>query len=478
MLRFKHRLNEATRIQGTTRRTGKSAISGALSKAAITTSVALTGCALSCGLFFMTPMASWADDDFSSIDNATDVLVDSPSESDGASDASEEPSSSAAAAKSNSAAASSAAAPSKDGASKNAPTGDVDVDVDADDDDDDEADDDFADADINKDVDKGPASVGDTSAMKDALNNVNNEIDSKLAEIDRITADIEKSQSKASDTKERIKKLDKRIKKLLNKIEKRQKEQADLQKHASELTRTMYKNRGDLNIINMLDGVASLNEAFEWMDMRDRVLAEYDNVLADVKDKQAELQEDYEQASLDKDAQLDLEEELADEQEDLVAKQKRLEKAVEKLRKRAEKLDFNQKAKLAEAAAAAHKVAKTFKTGELADAEGAKWHTGLASAYGGSSDDTTPQDTPTATGTMCDDWSMGVAVPLAWGPSKYYGRRVEISYEGRSVIATVVDCGGMNNGERALDLQPGVFKAFGAKDCDDWGVRKVRYRFL
>ena len=448
-------------------------ISGALSKAAITTSVALTGCALSCGLFFMAPVISWADEDFSTFDNASDVLVDAPSDSENASDASEGLGSSAAAGKSNS-----TAAASKDSASAKAPAGDVDADDDDDADDDEDADDDFADADINKDVDKGPASIGDSSAMKDALDNVNGEIDEKLAEIDKIAVDIEKSQSKASDTKKRIKTLDKRIKKLLNKIEARQKEQADLQKHASELTCAMYKNRGELSILNMLDGVGSLNEAFEWMDMRDRVLTEYDNVLADVKDKQAELQKDYEQASLDKDAQLDLEEELADEQEELAAKQKRLEKAVEKLRKRAEKLDFKQKAKLAEAAAAAHKVAKTFKTGELADAEGTKWHTGLASAYGGSSDDTTPQDQPTATGTMCDDWSMGVAVPLAWGPSKYYGRRVEISYEGRSVIATVVDCGGMNNGERALDLQPGVFKAFGAKDCEDWGVRKLRYRFL
>jgi hypothetical protein len=36
----------------------------------------------------------------------------------------------------------------------------------------------------------------------------------------------------------------------------------------------------------------------------------------------------------------------------------------------------------------------------------------------------------------------------------------------------------MGGGARALDLQPGVFKAFGFSTCDDWGVREVQYRFL
>ena len=87
-------------------------------------------------------------------------------------------------------------------------------------------------------------------------------------------------------------------------------------------------------------------------------------------------------------------------------------------------------------------------------------------------------DAPTATGATVNDYSMGVAVPIAWGPEAYYGRSVEISYGGVTVVATVNDCGGMGGGSRALDLQPGVFKAFGASTCDDWGVREVSYRFL
>ena len=118
-------------------------------------------------------------------------------------------------------------------------------------------------------------------------------------------------------------------------------------------------------------------------------------------------------------------------------------------------------------------VAQTSATGST---EG--WQTGVASAYGGSSDASTPNPGSTATGAVCDDWSMGVAVPMAWGAGAYYGRQVEISYNGQSVIATVNDCGGMGDGARALDLQPGVFKALGFSTCQDWGLREVSYRFL
>lgn len=106
------------------------------------------------------------------------------------------------------------------------------------------------------------------------------------------------------------------------------------------------------------------------------------------------------------------------------------------------------------------------------------WSTGIASAYGGSSDPSTPNPGTTATGAICDDYSVGVAVPMAWGPAAYYGRMVEISYNGMTVVATVNDCGGMGGGSRSLDLQPGVFKAFGFSTCQEWGLREVQYRFL
>ena len=116
---------------------------------------------------------------------------------------------------------------------------------------------------------------------------------------------------------------------------------------------------------------------------------------------------------------------------------------------------------------------------EPAPDPGVGWSMGVASAYGGSTDPYTPNPGTTATGAVCDDWSMGVAVPMAWPRYwQYYGRTVEISYGGMTVLATVNDCGYMGGGSRSLDLQPGVWKAFGFSSCNDWGLRTVSYRFL
>lgn len=109
----------------------------------------------------------------------------------------------------------------------------------------------------------------------------------------------------------------------------------------------------------------------------------------------------------------------------------------------------------------------------------AGWKTGIASAYGGSSDPSTPNPGTTATGARCDDNSMGVAVPMSLpGYRSLFGHTVEIKYGGKTVLATINDCGGMGNGSRALDLQPGVFKSFGASTCQAWGLRTVSYRIL
>lgn len=107
------------------------------------------------------------------------------------------------------------------------------------------------------------------------------------------------------------------------------------------------------------------------------------------------------------------------------------------------------------------------------------WKTGLASAYGGSSDHSVSNPAYTANGSICNDSSMGVAVPMSWPNYRsYFGRAVEIKYGGKTVIATINDCGGLAGGARSLDLQPGVFKAFGYSTCQAWGVRTVSYRIL
>ena len=105
------------------------------------------------------------------------------------------------------------------------------------------------------------------------------------------------------------------------------------------------------------------------------------------------------------------------------------------------------------------------------------WQSGVVSAYGSPSDGTLGAHT--ATGAIVSESSMGVAVPMSMPNYRsYFGRSVEISYGGRTVVAVVNDCGGLGGGSRALDLQPGVWKALGASSCFDWGVRTVSYRFL
>ena len=59
---------------------------------------------------------------------------------------------------------------------------------------------------------------------------------------------------------------------------------------------------------------------------------------------------------------------------------------------------------------------------------GPSWDSGIASAYGGSSDPYTPNPGRTATGEICDDWSTGVAIPMAWPNYRsYFHHTVQIS---------------------------------------------------
>jgi rare lipoprotein A (peptidoglycan hydrolase) len=100
-----------------------------------------------------------------------------------------------------------------------------------------------------------------------------------------------------------------------------------------------------------------------------------------------------------------------------------------------------------------------------------EWQRGLASAYGPSN-----AGTYTATGVMLTDNSAGVAVPA--GKRYLLGKTVEIQYNGMTITAVVNDTGGLAGGSRALDLQPGVWKAFGFTSENQWGVRYVSWRVV
>lgn len=102
-----------------------------------------------------------------------------------------------------------------------------------------------------------------------------------------------------------------------------------------------------------------------------------------------------------------------------------------------------------------------------------EWMFGSASAY--SPSDNTGGNA-TASGELLTWDSVTVAVPIS---QRYLlGRTVQIRYNGKTVNAKVTDVGGFAAYGRALDLAPGVWKAFGFSSTGSWGVRNVQYRFL
>lgn len=105
------------------------------------------------------------------------------------------------------------------------------------------------------------------------------------------------------------------------------------------------------------------------------------------------------------------------------------------------------------------------------------WKSGVASAYGGFQDASIADNQRTATGDAVTESSMGVAIPMAWNRRDLYmnKHKVFIKYNNKIVQATINDCGGMGGGSRALDLQPGVTKAFGVVGASNWGLRTVEY---
>lgn len=113
------------------------------------------------------------------------------------------------------------------------------------------------------------------------------------------------------------------------------------------------------------------------------------------------------------------------------------------------------------------------------DVNDGTWQSGIASAYSIETNDDGQGNfgvTDTASGIALTHSSITVAVPE--DKSYLVGSVCEICYNGKVVIATVTDTGGFAKYGRALDLAPGVYKAFGASGYSDWGTRTVYYRFI
>lgn len=284
------------------------------------------------------------------------------------------------------------------------------------------------------------------------------DLSDSIDEVNQLTSDIESISGELDASKAKIEELN-------GKIADGQERQADLQGYLSKHMRETYKTGGNSSLIAIALSSDSISQFVEMARYAESISNMYNDAISEQKDEQQQLESEYSEITEEKDGQ---ESKL----EELQTKKSELDKKVEKLK--SEKAEAAKKA-AESASAASESAASTASTFETGDTSG--WLSGTASAYGGSSDPGC--GTRTATGATVSDYSMGVAVPMSMSNYRsYLGRQVEISYGGKSVIATVNDCGGMGGGSRVLDLQPGVFKALGAGSCNAWGLRTVKYRFL
>lgn len=152
--------------------------------------------------------------------------------------------------------------------------------------------------------------------------------------------------------------------------------------------------------------------------------------------------------------------------DELAAKEDEAQALVEEASAR---VDEAEQERLEALAALAAPSGSVFETGVI----DGSWQLGFASAYSFADNDGWDA---TASGIPLDWTSYTVAVPIS---QRYLlGRSVEISYNGMSLVATITDVGGFEAYGRALDLAPGVWRAFGAGSVNEWGVRQVAYRFL
>ena len=297
------------------------------------------------------------------------------------------------------------------------------------------------------------------SAQADESSQVRSELSHAVDEISSISSEMEAAQAEAE-------RLAAEIDAKAQDVEAAQSEVLARQDEYDKAAVALYKAGGGPGLLEMVLSSNSFDEMLENFACVQRVEEHTGGILAEKKRAQLAAEEELEQLHARKDAQEEAISRLEESKGELESK-------VDSLKGRIDELDAAQRAAYyAEASRLSQ--AQAFASGDTSG-----WQTGVASAYGGHSDAAIADNQGTATGEAVTETSMGVAIPTAWENFRsYYGRKVEISYNGKSVIATVNDCGGMGGGSRSLDLQPGVFRALGFETCDEWGLRTVSYRFL
>ena len=275
----------------------------------------------------------------------------------------------------------------------------------------------------------------------------------KLERIEELSNQVQESQTQ-------IDEMESQKSALSDEILIRQSEQAVLSEELGQIAKAMYK--GDFRALasRFLLDAKDLRDIIDALSYLEHYSANVAAKVQEKKDCAAKLQSEYDAMSAKQD---ELNQLIAQSEED------RKQLAIEVAEASGLSSDMDEEEMLEQA-----KILLSLDTSQASE-----WREGVASAYGGHSDASVADNQRTATGAPVNEYSMGVAVPMAWPNFRsYFGHQVEIVYGGKTVIATVNDCGGMGGGSRHLDLQPGVFKAFGFEDCYAWGLRTVKYRFL
>lgn len=349
--------------------------------------------------------------------------------------------------------------------------------------------------------------LGAQPAYADELSDAQATLDAASAELDAISAEYNELQSQIND-------LDAEISTTTQKVQEAQQAMLEGQEVLGNAVLAEYKSDGGLSLVNIVLSSDSISDFVTNMTYYTAIQEDQ----AEIIEEQRQLNEKFNTALDDLNSKRDTQQEVLDQAEEKKAEAERVvsdasakvssikesQEQLAKLQAQAEQMEKEEAASDGEkessdwntntdrpAASGGSESSGSSSNGSSSGNSGSSgsgsgsadsskgWKSGPASAYGGSTDPYTPNPGTTATGAICDDNSMGVAIPLSWpNRSSYYGHAIEIKYGGKTVVATINDCGGLSGGARHLDLQPGVFKAFGFKSCQAWGVRTVSYRIL
>lgn len=273
-----------------------------------------------------------------------------------------------------------------------------------------------------------------TPAYADELSDTKSELNAQIERLDELTAKVEELQAQIDEKSDSAQELEVSIN-----------EKRDM---IGEMTVFFYKNPS----VSLIEYMLS-SESLGQMIARVEFLYDYTDELAEQAAQEKQMQEKL-QAEI---------EDISAQKDEQVAAAEELKSLIAELEVKKDKLEAEQREKLAAAGA-------TFAT----DFSNGEWHEGKASAYGG--DD--GAGSTTAMGTSIHN-TPAIAVPMSWPNYRsYFGKKVEISYNGKSVIGVISDCGGFGKYGRDLDISYTVIRSWGFSSTSAWGVRTVKWRIL